>query len=124
MPFDGARIKQRRVEKGLALAELARRLEISKGYLHSMENGAIQSPSADVLMRIAKELGTTITDLLGEESASVIEEIPNSLAQFAAEADLTEADVHMLAHIEYRGKRPDHIDDWRFIYEAIKRTLR
>jgi hypothetical protein len=32
--------------------------------------------------------------------------------------------VEMLASIQYRGKRPDTVEDWRFIFESIKRTLR
>jgi transcriptional regulator with XRE-family HTH domain len=121
----GERLRQRRTEKNLSLAELARRADLSKGYLHAIENGDTHNPSAEVLFRIANELGTTIADLLGEvilPTTSV--EIPKSLKDFAREDNLTEADVEMLAGIQYRGKRPETVADWRFIFESIKRTLR
>jgi transcriptional regulator with XRE-family HTH domain len=121
----GDRVKKRRTEMGIALAELARRVDISKGYLYAIESGEAQSPSAEILFKIANELDTTIADLLGEEPEQPRSaDIPRSLLEFAEEADLTDADIQMLARIEYRGKRPQTIDDWRFIYESIKRSLR
>jgi transcriptional regulator with XRE-family HTH domain len=121
----GERIRQRRSEKNLGLAELARRADVSKGYLHSIEAGDTQSPSADILFRIANELSTTIGDLLGEEVVSeAMPDVPDSLQRFAFSENLTRADIEMLARIQYRGKRPHSEDDWRFIFESIKRTLR
>jgi transcriptional regulator with XRE-family HTH domain len=121
----GERIRQRRTEKNLSLAELARRAELSKGYLHSIEGGDTQNPSAEILFRIANELGTTIADLLGEDRDEPLSsDISKTLQEFASEDNLTDADVEMLARIQYRGKRPETVGDWRFIFESIKRTLR
>src|SRR5882724_3766751 len=121
----GERIKLRRTEMNIALAELARRAGLSKGYLHAIESGDTQSPSAEILFRIANELGTTIADLLGEEQVEPdTADISASLREFAEAENLTEADVEMLARIQYRGKRPTNVDDWRYIFESIKRTLR
>lgn len=121
----GERIRQRRTEKNISLAELARRADLSKGYLHAIETGTTQSPSAEILFRIANELGTTIADFLGEEPVSrSITELSESLNQFAIEDNLTPADIEMLANIQYRGKRPDTVADWRYIFESIRRTLR
>lgn len=120
----------RRNEKNLTAAELARRVSISKGYLHNLETGEAQNPSAEILFKIANELGTTIADLMGEteigyERVSIDnEDIPQSLREFAEEAKLPESDILMLVGIQYRGKRPESIDDWRFIYESIRRTLK
>ena len=125
MSVVGDRIRQRRLEKNLSLAELARRADLSKGYLHSIEGGDTQNPSAEILFRIANELGTTIGDLLGEDTIEdLVQDIPASLLQFAEEDNLTEADIKMLGKIQYRGKRPETVADWRFIFESIKRTLR
>jgi XRE family transcriptional regulator of biofilm formation len=128
MSVVGDRIKQRRVEVNISLAELARRADLSKGYLHAIESGETQSPSAEILYRIANELGTTIADLLGEnpELAEQKEhlDISQSLLDFASQDELPDADVKMLARIQYRGKRPNSVPDWRFIYESIKRTIR
>jgi transcriptional regulator with XRE-family HTH domain len=115
------------MEMGLSLAELARRADISKGYLHSIESGETQSPSAEVLFKIAHELGTTIADLLGEteEIQQVADaDIPENLQRLAEEDNLTQADIQMLANIRYRGKQPQSVADWRFIFESIKRTVR
>lgn len=121
----GERIRQRRIEKNLSLAELARRADLSKGYLHAIEGGDTQKPSAEILFRVANELGTTIGDLLGEEHIEQeLPDIPEPLLQLANEDNLTEADINMLARIEYRGKRPESVGDWRYIFESIKRTLR
>ena len=122
----GERIKARRLEMNVSLAELARRADVSKGYLHSIESGETQSPSAEVLFKIAHELGTTIADLLGETETPVPSavEIPENLRQLAQEDNLTKADVRMLANIRYRGKQPQSVADWRFIFESIKRTVR
>src|SRR5258708_7478994 len=126
MVASGERIKLRRAEKGLSLAELARRADISKGYLHSIESGETRSPSAEILFRIATELGTTIADLLGEESVDIntLADYPAGLKEFAENEHLTQPDIDMLKHIQYRGSRPESIDDWKYIYESIKRTLR
>ncbi|MHB8620455.1 MAG: helix-turn-helix domain-containing protein, partial [Chloroflexota bacterium] len=47
----GEQIKKRRDEAGLSVSELARRGEISKGYLSDIENSTDekQRPSADLL---------------------------------------------------------------------------
>jgi transcriptional regulator with XRE-family HTH domain len=128
MSFIGERVKQRRKETAISLTELANKVGISKGYLHSIESGDTQNPSAEVLFRIANELGTTIADLLGEEQtiASDVdpENIPEALKRFAENAELPEVDKQMLARIEYRGRRPQTEDDCRFLYESIKRSVR
>lgn len=121
----GERIRQRRAEKNIALAELARRADLSKGYLHAIETGGTQSPSAEILFRIANELGTTIADLLGEEETEQdCADFPPELLDFAEQANLTNEDIEMLVGIRYRGKRPENVDDWRYIFESIKCTLR
>lgn len=126
----GDRIRLRRVEKECSLAELARRANVSKGHLYSIESGETQSPSAELLFRIANELGTTMADLLGQEITKEaakrldMDELPSGLQRLALEEDLPDADIEMLARIEYRGKKPDTLEDWRYIYESIKRTLK
>ena len=122
----GERVREKRTEKALSLAELARQAEISKGYLHSIETGETQSPSAEILFRIATLLGTTIAFLLGEDDGTVpsVQYVPPSLKAFAEQENLTEAEVQMLANIQYRGNKPDSKEDWRYIYESIKRTVR
>lgn len=119
----GERIKRRREEKGIPAAELARRAEISKGYLSELERGQTTRPSGAVLFRIAKALGTTVADLLGEEIQPANSAAPAGLLAFAQKAGLPDEDVQMLAQIRFRGEQPDTEDDWRFLYESIRRSL-
>jgi transcriptional regulator with XRE-family HTH domain len=119
----GERIRQRRDEIHMSAAELARRAKITKGYVSQIESGQVPRPSADVLYRLASALGTTIADLLDKEVVPAMTEVPQSLLNFADEAGLPAEDVEMLAGIKFRGRQPRSADDWRFLYESIKRTI-
>ena len=119
----GERIKQRREEKGLAAVALARQAEVSKGYLSEIESGGATRPSGVVLFRIATALGTTVADLLGQEIRPASTSIPPALKEFADEASLPEEDVRMLARVRFRGEQPNTKEDWRFLYESIKRSI-
>jgi transcriptional regulator with XRE-family HTH domain len=119
----GERIKQRREEKGILAVELARQAKISKGYLSELERGHAARPSGKVLFEIANVLGTTVADLLGEEIRPTSSTAPAELLAFAATANLPEEDVRMLANIRFRGEQPRTEDDWRFLYESIRRSI-
>ncbi len=120
-------IRRRRLEQGLSLAELARRAKVSKGYLHQLENASdTPRPSAEILYRIAFALGTSVGELLEKRIARADQEltdVPEELRQFALTEQLPEEDIKMLARIEYRGQRPRTAEDWRFLYESIKRSI-
>jgi XRE family transcriptional regulator of biofilm formation len=123
----GERIRQRREEKGISGAELARRANVSKGYLSTIESsdeGNAPRPSADVLFRIATALGTSAADLLGQEVRRASRRIPPSLREFLKDRDLPEEDVAMLAGIKFRGAQPASAEDWAFLYESIRRSIR
>jgi transcriptional regulator with XRE-family HTH domain len=121
----GAEIKRRREEQGLSLSDLARLAGVSKGYLSQIESEAATRPSAQTLIKVARALGTSLGELLGDQEAPGAEpevEVPESLTEFADEEQLPEAEVQMLARIRYRGRAPRTADDWRFIYESIRRS--
>lgn len=130
MEMVGEKVSRRRSEKGLSLTELARRAGVSKSYLHSIEKGDTQSPSAEILLRIANELNTTLADLLSQppqyesQNKGKAAEVSESLLSFAQKYRLPEVDILMLAGIEYRGKQPATEQDWQFLYESIKRSVR
>lgn len=124
----GLRIKARREVRGLSPSALADLAKVSRGYLSQLESGDIDNPSAAVLYRIAKNLGTSVAHLLGEvpepgNSEREVEALSPSLLQFARNEGLSEEDIKMLAGIKRRNVTPQSADDWRFIYEAIKRTI-
>ncbi|MBM4416514.1 MAG: helix-turn-helix transcriptional regulator [Chloroflexi bacterium] len=125
----GARIRRLREKQGLSLSELARLSGVSKGYLSQVERSPEARPSASTLFALARALGTSAAALLGTaEAATAAEtaepEVPASLREFAAEAGLPPAEVRMLARIRYRGESPRTADDWRFVYESIRRSVR
>lgn len=123
MPI-GNEIKRRREQQGLSLTDLARLAGVSKGYLSQIESGLATRPSAQTLFKLARALGTSMAELLGEQpvETAAMEEIPEALREFARQVQLPEADVRMLAGIRYRGRTPRTVDDWRFIYESIRRS--
>jgi transcriptional regulator with XRE-family HTH domain len=117
------RIKDRREEKKISAIELAQRAEISKGYLSEIESGRTSRPSADVLFRIATALGTTVADLLEREVRPAPRSIHPMLREFADEEELPDEDVQMLAQIRFRGDQPETKEDWRYLYESIRRSI-
>jgi|SRR6476646_1532472 len=121
----GAKIKKRREEADLSLAELAENAEISKSYLWKLERDEDEvRPSGKSLYRIANALGTTMSDLLGREIlAEEPVEIPIGLKRFAAKHRLTPPERRMLAQINFRGRRPETEDDWAFLWNAIQRSI-
>jgi len=122
----GSRIRELREQQGITLGECARRAGLSKAYLSQIEKGHVEKPSAQSLYQIATVLGTSVGALLGAMSNSEEGEvtIPRSLEEFAGEAGLSDADKLMLARIRYRGKRPQRAEDWRYLWESIRRSTR
>lgn len=124
----GERMKAARSEKGLSVAELARLAEVSKAYIHQIENGDCQRPSAQVLFGIATVLETSVAHLLGKGPSgpeSGVVRIPESLQKFAASnPELKQEDVQMLARIKHRGEQPKNEDDWAYLWESIKRSVK
>ena len=120
-------IRIRRREKGLSLAELARLAQISKGYLHRLEHDVDGvHPSADVICRIAFALGTSVGELLEKqlkEDCDDVSDVPEELRKLALAEHLLDEDIKVLARIEYRGRQPRTMDDWKFLYESIKRSV-
>lgn len=119
----GGRIRRFREEAGLSLSKLAEKAELSKGYLSRLENGVADArPSGKTLYALAQALGVTMSDLLGRKLLSSAQqvEIPPTLRDFAQETNLPEADVQMLASIEFRGEPPRTKERWNYIYTAIQ----
>jgi transcriptional regulator with XRE-family HTH domain len=115
-----ARVRQLRERQGWSLTELSERAGISRSYLAQIESGE-SMPTQSKIIQLANALGARPSELLGEEPEEV--EIPPSLDAFARSAGLGSAEIHMLARIEYRGKRPSTVEEWKAIYAVIKGML-
>ena len=123
----GQRVRALRQGQKLSLSEVARLSGVSKGYLSQVERSPTARPSAATLFAIARALGTTVAELFeGKESESqraAAVEISDSLREFVEEAELPPVDIKMLAGIRYRGASPRTKEDWRFLYESIRRSV-
>ena len=120
----GNRIRSIREERNLSITDLAARSSISRGYLYLVESGK-SNPTEEKLSAIAQALGVLVSDLTGELEAAgqLLDNIPESLREFADQEGLTSADINMLSKINYRGKQPKTALDWKLLYSVIKGTL-
>jgi transcriptional regulator with XRE-family HTH domain len=141
----GRRLTQLRELRGLSLSATAAAAGIAKSYLLKLERGEVENPGLKTLDAIARALGTTLAELLAPSSAEpglthptsdpaiaefeqLVASLPPELKEFLAQMEREEeklpADVvRSLASIQFRGKRPRSAADWRFIYEALNRTI-
>jgi transcriptional regulator with XRE-family HTH domain len=119
----GEIVRRYRDERGLTLSQLAAKAKVSKSYISAIEHGEGPRPSGNTLYAIAEALGVTMSDLLGRRLLpAAARDRPASLEEFAREYDLPEADVEMLASINFRGERPQTKQRWAHIYSAIRET--
>jgi transcriptional regulator with XRE-family HTH domain len=65
----GPRLRERRIELGRTLTELARAVDLSPGYLSTIENGA-SLPSLPVLARITHALDVPLAEILRRSSSA------------------------------------------------------
>ena len=91
-----------------------------------------KKPSADVLLKVAEALKTTIADLLCLPSVQVNQtriDISRSLVEFREwmeqiEEPLSVEEFQDLATMRFRGGQPKTKDDWFDLYRTLKRTTR
>lgn len=128
------RIRKLREYKDLSLDELAARARISKTYLWELERdtAGTKKPSADVLLRIANALSTTLADLLSLATVTIHQEpveIPPSLREFqsrmaAQNTPLSAEDLRDLAIMKFRGGQPQSADEWHQLYLLLVNSTR
>ena len=123
----GQRVRALRHAQKLSLSEVARLSGMSKGYLSQVERSPTARPSAATLFAIARALGTSVAQLFENQDLEPLFpddlDISDSLRAFSEEADLPPVDIEMLAGIRYRGASPETKEDWRFLYESIRRSV-
>jgi transcriptional regulator with XRE-family HTH domain len=79
----GERLREARLEQGLSLRSLARRLELSASLLSQIENGKIE-PSVRTLYALVTELGVSFDDMFSSPGAA--DDTPAAGAKLAAAA--------------------------------------
>lgn len=123
----GQKIREFRKERGLTLAKLAGRLEISTSYLSSVERG-LRKPSIPMLKRISDELNISVGYLVGDTDDAVTaeklrfirENLDLSLGDLA---EISEIPLSTLEKFEAGSARPD-TGELKKISEALNVPLR
>ncbi len=128
------RIRKLREDKELSLEELAIRAKISKTYLWELERDTEGSkkPSADVLLRIATALSTTLADLMSLATVQIQNqtvELTQSLQDFqtrmaSQKTPLSSDDLRDLASMKFRGGQPQTADEWHQLYLLLVNSTR
>ena len=141
----GKRIAQLRALRALSLSALAEAAGLAKSYLAKLEEGDVENPGLKTIGLIARALDVTIADLLApaerapgktrnavlaesDSYEAVLANLPEGLAEFlasmAADRQPVPPDlVRALAAVRFRGKRPRKVEDWRFLYDAMRRSV-
>lgn len=125
------RLRKLREEQKLSLDDVAAKAGISKTYLWELERdtAGTKKPSADVLLRIAKALSTTLAELLAlatvQAPAGPVE-IPPSLVEFRERMgdQLSPQDLQELAAMKFRGTQPQTADEWHQLYFVLINNAR
>lgn len=127
-------LRDARKQVGLTLEKLAAESGVSKTYLWELENDpeGMKKPSAELLLKLASALKTTLADLL-ELPAVVVNEtridVSRSLREFREFMEhigepLTDEEFGDLASMRFRGGQPKSKDDWHDLYRTLRRTTR
>lgn len=143
----GERLLQLRELRGLSVSAVASQANVAKSYVAKLERGEVDNPGLATLDSIATALKTTLSQLFAPATGShkrsrwsaVVDPLeverlratmPESLQRFLRELEDSEGArvssdiVRSLALLQFRGKRPERVEDWRFVYQAVARSLR
>lgn len=117
----GQRVREKRQEEDMSQAELAQKVDISRNYLSQIERGEATNLSWQVKKRLADALGIPIEVQLDE--STILDNLPSGLKEFAEDKGLPEADILMLARLQYRGQQPTTPEQWKVLYNIIKTVI-
>lgn len=88
----GARLRSLREAKGFTLQQVADAAGCTKAYIWELEKKPGQKPSAERIQAIAKFLGVTMGDLMGEPVADVTNAKPEDVIFFRDYVGMSETD--------------------------------
>jgi transcriptional regulator with XRE-family HTH domain len=105
----GIRLRRLRQEQKLTMEQLAEAVGVSKSYIWALENNPdqrVQRTSATVMNNLAKALGVTLQDLLGEAPPDALgdEAHPEDVAFFR----------------NYMGMTPEDRENYRRMMELFR----
>lgn len=85
------RLKELRIRKKLSLQDLADHIGASKAHVWDLETGRSKNPTIELLTKLAQALGTSISDLVGENPDDD-EQSPEVIAMYRDLKGLSEND--------------------------------
>ena len=104
----GAQLRFLREERGLSLRELGRLADVDHAYIHRLETGGKESPSADVIGRLAKALKAARRDVDILLYLAAHPDTPVELVTLATKDSSITYDVFTgAASMAFRGRRPN-----------------
>ena len=86
----GARLRRLREAKKLTLQQVADAVGCTKAYIRELEMKEGQRPTAERVQALAKVLGVTMEDIMGEPMPSVPDASPEDVVFFRTYAGMTE----------------------------------
>jgi transcriptional regulator with XRE-family HTH domain len=117
----GKRVRERRMQEGLSQEDLAEKAEISRTYLSQIERGQATNLSWHVMERLSGVLGIKMNQEFNPSTPW--EGMPPALLEFAQAEKLPPDDLVMLARLQYRGRQPTTVQQWRVLYNLIKAAI-
>lgn len=118
----GFQIAKRRQQLGLSQEALASKADVSRNYISLIERGEATNISMSILTRIASALGATPTELMSESAQGELL-IPPALRELGRQDNLSFEVVDKLSRIPRRGKEPKTVEEWRKLYNVVKKYL-
>ena len=104
----GALLRFLREQRGLSLRELGRLAEVDHAYIHRLETGSKESPSAEVIGKLAKALKTAKRDSNMLLYLTAHPDTPVELVELATKDSSITYDVFIgAASMAFRGRRPN-----------------
>lgn len=131
----GERIREIRENRGLTQEQLAKKAEISKGFLSDVENDKRNIGSQGIL-RIANELGASVDYLLAGKVTENVENeqiiIPQELSQAAEDLKLSYSETldlvktfnSAIARRANKYRKELTVEEWKKFYQAIKEVFK
>jgi len=124
----GSRLREERERQQLSLGELARKAEINKGYLWTLEQGRQSNPGIQIARKLATALEVTLGYLVtGTPGESAIEDeaLSPALQAFVAQREeagspLSPGQVEDLAKIQLRGQAPTSAEQYASLLAQLE----
>lgn len=104
-----ARLKERRIKKGMSLQAVADAVGASRAHIWDLETGRAKNPTMELLTGLAKAFKVSVADLIGENPAGENED-DGIVAMYRELQDLTPRDREviqgMIDHLKSRDEKP------------------